>query len=117
VDYPDYIRDKFEIELTQKAVEQDMPILGICRGLQLINVAFGGTLYQDILKESPGENIHNIKTETELSHEVTVLKESILGSIIKQPKVDVNSAHHQAVAKLGYNLKASAIASDSLIEA
>lgn len=116
-DYPDVSRDKFETEIAKTALQKDLPILGICRGLQLINTIFGGTLYQDILKESPGEKIHNIKDETEISHEVHIKNDSILKSIIKETKLDVNSAHHQAIKKLGEKLKATAISSDGLIEA
>lgn len=117
VDFPDQVRDRFELKLTKEALANDLSVLGICRGLQLLNIEFGGTLYQDINKESPGQNIHNIKNETEVSHEVNIVKDSILGSITENYKMNVNSAHHQAIAKLGKNLKATAIASDGLIEA
>src|SRR5699024_2658036 len=116
-DLPDSERDQFELKLTKSALKKDIPILGICRGVQLINTAFGGTLYQDILKESKGSDIHNIKKETELSHEIIIQKNSILGVITDVFRKSVNSAHHQAVKKLGADLQAIATSSDGLVEA
>jgi len=116
-DYSDSERDQFEINLTKSALERNLPVLGICRGLQLINIVFGGTLYQDILKERTGEDIHNIRKETELSHEIEINSDTILGSITNKHNICVNSAHHQAIKELGMNLRATAISSDGLIEA
>lgn len=111
-------RDDYEIELFRKAYDNNMPILGICRGNQLINVALGGSLYQDInaqLPNSLGHSPDGISVD-ELYHSISIIKESKLHDIFGKDKIFVNSFHHQAIKKLGNNLVLSAISEDGITE-
>lgn len=119
VDYTSSRRDSFELELFNIAYERNIPILGICRGVQLINVALGGTLYQDINLEI-ADSLGHCPSEMpgdELYHSIDIKSPSILFDIFKQEKLFVNSFHHQAIKKLGRNLKITAKSSDGIIEA
>lgn len=109
--------DKFDIEVINVALELDKPILGICRGLQVINVALGGSLYQD-LKYIKGSHIkHNQQTKPYLgTHYIDIKENSILKEIMKE-KVLVNSYHHQSIKTLGNKLKVIAYSNDGVIEA
>lgn len=112
-------RDNYEINLLNKAVSMDMPILGICRGMQLINVALEGSLYQDInaqIKNSNGHSPSEINVD-ELYHSVSIKIDSRLFKILNKDKIFVNSFHHQCVKKLGKNLKPVAFSSDNIVEA
>lgn len=110
-------RDLYEIKLTKKALELKIPIFGICRGLQVINVALGGTLYQD-LQYIDGIRVKHVnKNQQQLkSHKAIINEGSFLGRIYND-EVWVNSFHHQAVKELGKGLKVSAMSSDGIIEA
>lgn len=113
------VRDKYEIELFNKAYEKKLPILGICRGLQIANVALGGSLYQDIhaqLSDVFGHQPTGVEND-EFHHSVTVKHDTILHNIFQSEKIFVNSNHHQSIKKVGDNLIVSAIAEDSIIEA
>ena len=115
-------RDRVELLLTRWAVEDKKPLLGLCRGLQVINVAAGGSLYQDLDAELEGAIKHdyfpNYGFERDhLSHEVAVDPASRLHSLFNMEQVPVNSMHHQGVRVLGSGLRACAFASDGLIEA
>ena len=116
----DRIRDMYEIDLLQEFVAAGKPVLGICRGLQLINVAFGGTLYQDIAAQH-GNPIHHHNPEAydQHFHEVKFMAGSGLEKLYQNVgSVRVNSIHHQAVKTLGKDLAAEALSvDDSLIEA
>lgn len=103
-------RAEFEIELVKAMVELNKPILGICYGCQLLNVAFGGTLIQDIPS-------HRLSTSQFSEHEVEVEPSSLLCNWIQEQKIFVKSSHHQAVDKVGKGLKVVAWASDGVIEA
>ncbi len=115
-------RDEFELWLLGEAMEHRLPILGICRGIQLINVRFGGTLYQD-LKSDP-KVAEELKTDHKQSgsrsvttHGVTVTEpESRLGQVF-QGSCRVNSLHHQAIKHIGHGLKKTAYSEDGLVEA
>ncbi len=107
-------RTNFEIEIFRKFLDLNKPILGICGGAQLINVAIGGTLIQD-LKKIP-INHEQINPRNETSHKIKIHNKSKLFEICKKNTAKVNSAHHQAIKKLGKDLKVSAIASDGVIE-
>ncbi|MFC4429456.1 gamma-glutamyl-gamma-aminobutyrate hydrolase family protein [Citricoccus alkalitolerans] len=106
--------DVFEIELARNAVGRDVPLLGICRGMQVINVALGGTLVSDI---GPG-TMHNVRPSADemTEHEVQILEGTRLSHIYGVTRVSVRSAHHQAVARLPETLTPAAWASDGLIE-
>jgi len=111
-------RDAFEFELFDRAHRCGLPILGICRGLQMINVKFGGTLYQDLNSEAPVEREHmQSAPRPEPTHTVTLTDpESRLGETFKGSCL-VNSLHRQAIKRLGRGLKVTAHSEDGLVEA
>jgi putative glutamine amidotransferase len=110
--YPE--RDEFETKVLLKALDLKIPILGICRGLQLINVNFGGTLILDL-----GENENEIhkRGDTDKIHEIYLDENSLLYKITQNGNGSVNSAHHQAVDKLGLGLKIAAKSPNGVVEA
>ena len=111
--------DRFESALIQAAREQGKPILGICRGLQILNVALGGTLYQDLHAQGAATLCH-LQDEAiweEGTHSVSVLEGTVLSGILQSSKVLVNSYHHQAVKDLASGLIVSARSSDGVVEA
>lgn len=116
------IRENFEHELGLKAVKTNLPLLGICNGMQLINVLHGGKVIQHIPDE---ENLMNheqshcaeFKDYAAGYHDVAIAKNSKLFSIVGQEKIKTNSSHHQAAKSTGQGLLASAHASDGVIEA
>jgi putative glutamine amidotransferase len=113
-------RSVFERALLEQALRADQPVLGICGGMQLINVALGGTLYQDITRERPRSRDHQQKIKkTSTSHAVALNPASRLAAIMKAPgnRIRVNSTHHQAVRDLAPGLVACGLAPDGLIEA
>lgn len=110
-------RDTLDYALMQKAVELELPILGICRGEQLINIYFGGTLDPDIKYGQDEKHIHQCKGEPNCDHDINVDRNSQLFSITKADAGVVNSNHHQAVARPGNGLKISAMAPDAVVEA
>lgn len=111
-------RDKFELELFKEVYKKKIPILGICRGLQIINVALGGSLYQDIYVQLPNINGHSPKhaLRSNLYHSVKIEKNSKLFDIFKTKDLKVNSFHHQSVKKLGKDLKITALSNDGIVE-
>lgn len=115
----DRVRDMYELELLYEFVESGKPVLGICRGCQLINVAFGGTLYQDIATEVPTAGIHVSEFYDQHRHSVRFPDGSTLASMFPgRREAVVNSIHHQAVKTLGRDLNVEAVsAGDGLIEA
>ncbi|WP_289063800.1 gamma-glutamyl-gamma-aminobutyrate hydrolase family protein [Anaerostipes butyraticus] len=111
-------RDEMEKVLFWDAMEMDKPILGICRGIQLLNALMGGTLYQDLDKEHPSDVIHHQKPPYDVpSHQVEIIEDTPLYELLKVRKLAVNSYHHQAVRKLGTGLCSMAVSEDGLIEA
>ncbi len=111
-------RDNMELNLFKRAYEKGVPIFGVCRGLQLINVALGGTLYQDInsqIKDSLGHSVD--MAGDELYHSMKVEKDSKLYEVFQREMVDINSFHHQSVKDLGKDLKVSAYSEDGIVEA
>lgn len=110
-------RDANELALVAEARARDLPILGICRGIQLCNVALGGTLFQDLPSERPGTIDHDPSTARDVrSHPVTVTEHSRLADILGTTELAANSFHHQAIDRLGNGLVATAVAPDGLIE-
>lgn len=112
-------RDEFDILLIKMAVEKNMPVLGICRGHQLMNVAFGGTLIQDIPSQVKGSKVKHSQRATSSygTHTINIEKGSLLNKQIGLEKVAVNSFHHQAVKDLAPGFKATALAVDGVVEA
>lgn len=111
-------RDSFELALFKEAYNRNMHILGVCRGAQLINVALGGNLYQDIFSEIPNCHGH-MPSEMQvydLFHLIDIKEESKLFDIFKQTELEVNSFHHQAIKNIGKDLKVTATAKDGVIE-
>lgn len=112
-------RDMFEIWLAQAAIAQEKPLLGICRGHQVINVALGGTLWQDIPSQQPSDTMHDtqgLPARSHISHTATVDPDSRLGRSLQEREVSVNSIHHQAIQELGKGLRVTAVSSDEIIE-
>lgn len=111
-------RDVFELALAREALRQDLPTLAICRGQQVLNVALGGTLIQDIPSSVAGAADHDPGGERwELTHEVRLLPGSKLRQVLGEDRVAVNSSHHQAVKDLGAGLVATAWATeDGIVE-
>jgi putative glutamine amidotransferase len=113
-------RDRTELLLTRWAVELGMPVLGVCRGAQMINVACGGTLYQDILSERPDLAKHDYFPPSferfRISHRIDIEADSLLAHVMGQVH-EVNSMHHQGIDRLGYGLRVVAYADDGLPEA
>jgi putative glutamine amidotransferase len=111
-------RDAFELALCREALRRDLPTLAICRGQQVLNVALGGTLIQDIPSCVSGAADHDPERERwELAHDVRILPGSKLRQILGEDRVAVNSFHHQAVKDLGEGLVASAWSvADDVIE-
>jgi len=114
-------RDRVEFALVRWAVETNKPLLGLCRGLQVLNVALGGTLIQDIPSHNPNALPHDAETlgqpRTALLHEITVEPHSQLATLLQQHRLAVNSLHHQAIDQLASSLVATAYADDGIIEA
>lgn len=109
-------RDGFEMHLLEKALQQKKPILGICRGLQLINVFFRGSLIFD-LEEIRNVNHRKISETEDRLHDINIFDGTLLKEILKEDKVQVNSSHHQSVDRLGEGLITSAKSPDGVIEA
>jgi putative glutamine amidotransferase len=115
---PSRERDLFELALFAAARQRGLPILGVCRGIQVVNVAMGGTLYQDLPSERPGPVDHNPPAaRTDRSHAVRLLAGSRAAGAMGRDRVTVNSFHHQAVRDLAPGLVASGWTEDGLIEA
>ena len=110
-------RDTYDLTLFKLAKDRNVPILGICRGLQLINVGMGGSLYQDLPSEKPSDINHRQEVEgTIATHGVSIVKGSTMHEILGQDEVQVNTFHHQAIKKLAPELKIVGWANDSVPE-
>ena len=113
----DRVRDLYEIELLHAFKNTDKPVLGVCRGAQLINVALGGSLYQDIAVQVPHAGEHQqSEKKTEGGHRVAIADGTRLRAIVGRSSLEVHTTHHQAVKQLGKGLISDAIADDGLIE-
>jgi len=110
-------RTEFELELISWALERDLPLLGVCGGEQAINVALGGSLYQDIATQIPRASEHQKGAWKERGgHPVRIHDGTKLREIVGRDTVEVNTTHHQAVKKLGQGLTVNATAEDGVIE-
>ena len=111
-------RTAFEQALLVAALRRNMPVLGICGGMQLLNVVLGGTLIQDIRTELPEAKDHEQKHDrTQPHHPVDVKDATVLADLMGRGQVMANSTHHQAVKAVGENVKVCAVAPDGVIEA
>jgi len=116
----DPIRDRYELALLRAFLQQQKPVIGVCRGCQLLNVAFGGTLYQDVRTQCPAAHKHvDPELYDEYEHEVTFLQHSELAKLYpKGSRIRVTSIHHQAINKLGRDIEVEAVSTiDGIIEA
>ena len=114
---PHVARDKCELAVARQARVLGLPTLGICRGIQVINVALGGTLIQDIPSERPSSIEHDADAERSTRvHEVQVDEKSLLAEAIGATSITVNSYHHQAVDRVAPNVRVTARAPDGIIE-
>lgn len=127
-------RDEFELALAPAALDRELPLLGICRGMQVLNVALGGTLVQDVRlaarfrehPSDPGWGAWKLMERSALEdgdipphprHEIAISQPSILASALGSTEASVNSFHHQALDELGEGLRATAVAPDGVVEA
>lgn len=112
-------RDALDFRLLDEARRSALPVFGICRGLQVVNVAFGGTLIQDIPSERPSEVVHQRPRDekTRRDHPVAIGAGSQLASVVAVAEARVNSRHHQAIESVAKGLEVSALAPDGLAEA
>lgn len=111
-------RASFELALVKGAIERDMPVFGICNGLQVINVVLGGTLIQHIPDTHQSDINHEQPAPKNIpTHPVIIENDTLFASLSDVPTVEINTTHHQAIDKIGSGLKVSARAPDGIIEA
>ena len=117
----DMHRDRAELSMARWAAERQKPVLGICRGTQVLNVALGGSLVQDIESMLPQSLQHMFDQATtpreKITHSITVNGDSLLGALLQSSMAQVNSWHHQSVKRLASGLKVVATAPDGIVEA
>ncbi len=112
-------RDAFDYTLIQMAVKKGIPVLGICRGMQMLNVAMGGSLIQDIPSQVKGSMVDHRQEAPNYcaTHTIIIQKKSLLYDLLQTESIAVNSFHHQAVKKTAPSLKVIAVAKDGVVEA
>ena len=111
-------RDALDFGLFEQARRSGVPVLGICRGLQVVNVALGGTLVQDIPRQRPSPVVHqrSRREKERRDHRVAIAPGTLLSAIAGAPEADVNSRHHQAIDRVARGLAISAVAPDGVVE-
>jgi putative glutamine amidotransferase len=116
-DCADPARDRCELALIQEVLSQQRPLLAICRGHQLVNIALGGTLYVDLPSQRPSAIPHpQFDLRFEAVHEAEVMPGTLLASVVGRKRLEINSTHHQAVNRLAPPLRANLVAPDGIIE-
>ncbi|MEK8127990.1 gamma-glutamyl-gamma-aminobutyrate hydrolase family protein [Paenibacillus filicis] len=112
-------RDRLELEAIRYVVEADKPLFAICRGVQVLNVAFGGTLYQDLPSQYAGalEHVQRGAPRGEATHSVNLAEDSYVRQIAGRSQLQVNSLHHQALRRIGPGLTVTATSPDGVVEA
>jgi putative glutamine amidotransferase len=117
----DPLRDRFEFALLEEAFARDMPVFCICRGIQVLNVALGGTLYQDVPDQVSTNPVHAQETvgipASDPGHRVIPTPDGPLGALCGDGQVEVNSFHHQAIRDVAPDLRIAATSEDGVIEA
>ena len=110
-------RDALEIQLCQKALENDIPVFGVCRGIQVMNVATGGSLYQDVHTQLENCLLHkDEESADDARHYIKIQPNSLLNQFTNQSIAEVKSAHHQAVKVVGEDFVVTAQSKDGIIE-
>ena len=116
--YVDEARDELELPLCQEVIGTDLPVFGICRGIQIMSVAMGGSLYQDVPSQFDDPLTHPAKSYGDDSqHTIEITPNSRLSKIVNKSADEVNSAHHQAVDEIGEGFIVTAKSSDGVVEA
>ena len=111
-------RDALELDLCQKTLETDIPVFGICRGIQVMSVATGGSLYQDIHTQLKNCLLHKDESSTrDAQHSIKIQPSSLLSHLTDTDTAEVNSAHHQSVKVIGAGFMVTAQSEDGIIEA
>jgi putative glutamine amidotransferase len=114
----DPTRDRFELELAHTALTSDAPLLAICRGMQVLNVAAGGSLVQDIPSSVPGALSHQVgEPKNAIAHAVRIAPGSRVARLLGATEARVNSRHHQAIKRVGEGLLVTATSPDGVVEA
>lgn len=108
-------RDEFEMHVFETALNFNLPVLAICRGLQLVNVALGGSLIQDL--EEAGKKNHRRMNDVDDEHPIKLVSGTLLNAVVNNTDATTNGAHHQAIGNLSEELMVSATAADGVIEA
>lgn len=114
-------RDVYETSLVKQIIESGKPLLAICRGMQMLNVVHGGTLYQDLVSDGIGVHDHDGssrgRADNHIVHDIQAVEGSRLASIIGLEPINANSSHHQAVKDLGSGLRIAGMSDDGVVEA
>ena len=114
----DHARDDYELALAKLAIDRDMPLLAICRGVQVLNVAAGGTLIQDLPTQHPSSTPHSVTDARDaIAHDVSITDGTCLSMLLGHPSMAVNSRHHQSVKDAAPGFVVSAISPDGVVEA